>query len=425
MALNQLSPISSQTPASQLTYDYDLAIVGGGIIGLTLACALKDSGLKVALIEAQAQSAAVAMGRAYVISLLSGRIFQGIGIWDKILPQITTFRQIQLSDADYQGIVKFYPQDLGTDGLGYAAEHRVLLSALQECLQDCPNITCLCPAEVVSADYQADAVELKLQIKADSQTSDSIPHTQIRTRLLVAADGSRSKIRTAAGIQTHGWPYWQSCVVATIKPEKLHNSVAYERFWPSGPMGVLPLQGNRCQVVWTAPHAEAQALKELDQQEFLAELERRTAGLLGHLELEGDRYVFPVQLMQSEHYTLPRLALIGDAAHCCHPVAGQGMNLGIRDAAALAQVLHFAHQRGEDIGTIRVLKRYERWRKIENLAILGFTDFLDRMFSNNWLPVVAVRRLGLGMLQWIHPFKAYALQLMTGLRGRTPQLASR
>jgi 2-octaprenyl-6-methoxyphenol hydroxylase len=190
-------------------------------------------------------------------------------------------------------------------------------------------------------------------------------------------------------------------------------------------MGVLPLPGNRCQVVWTAPHAEAKALKELDEKEFLAELEHRTGGELGHLELDGDRYLFPVQLMHSDRYTLPRLALIGDAAHCCHPVAGQGMNLGIRDAAAIAQILQTAHNSGEDIGDIRVLKRYERWRKTENLTILGFTDFLDRMFSNNFLPVVAIRRLGLWMLRRIHPVKKYALQLMTGLRGRHPELASR
>ena len=138
----------------------------------------------------------------------------------------------------------------------------------------------------------------------------------------------------------------------------------------------------------------------------------------------GDRNVFPVQLMQSDRYTKLRLALVGDAAHCCHPVGGQGLNLGIRDAAALAQVLQEAHSQGKDLGNIRVLRRYERWRKRENLAILGFTDFLDRLFSNNWLPVVATRRLGLWTLR-IPPLKVYALQLMTGLRGRAPRLARR
>ncbi|NER96494.1 MAG: FAD-dependent hydroxylase [Symploca sp. SIO1B1] len=396
---------------------YDLAIVGGSIVGATLACALKNSGLSVALIESQPQSVAVARRQAYALSILSGRIFAGIGVWDKILPQITDFRQICLSDADHNGIVQFQPTDLGTEALGYVGEHRPILSSLQEFLADCPHVSWLCPAEVVEVEYQASVAKIHLKV-------DGV-ETQLRTRLVVAADGARSRLRHAVGIGTHGWKYWQSCVTVRIKPEKSHNNTAFERFWPSGPMGVLPLPDNRCQVVWTAPHAEAKALRDLDQKEFLELLEHRTGGLLGHLELESDRLLFPVQLMQSDRYTKSRLALIGDAAHCCHPVGGQGLNMGIRDAAALAQVLQEAHQKGEDIGTMAVLNRYERWRKWENLVILAFTDTLDRMFSNNWLPVVGIRRLGLWMLRRIRPVKIYALQLMTGLRGLPPQLAQR
>jgi len=402
-------------PTSENQLNYDLAIVGGGIVGATLAAALKDSGLNIALIEAQVESPGVAKGRAYAISLLSGRIYQGIGIWEQILPQITCFQQIQLSDADYPKVVQFYPPDLSTDKLGYAAEHRVLLTALQEFWQTCPNVSYLCPAEVLQADYQKDAVEIQLRLNGELQT--------IKTRLLVGADGAKSQIRQAAGIKTHGWRYWQSCLVATIKPEKPHNNIAYERFWPTGPMGVLPLPGNRFQVVWTWPHAIAKTMQELDETEFLAKLEYHTGGKFGKLELLGDRYLFPVQLMQSDRYTLPRLALIGDAAHGCHPVAGQGMNLGIRDAAALAQVLKEAHQKGEDIGNIKVLKRYEGWRKRENLVILGFTDFLNRIFSNQNFPLIAIRRFGLWILRNITPIKKYALQLMTGQRGRPPQLS--
>ncbi|MBD2180697.1 FAD-dependent hydroxylase [Planktothrix sp. FACHB-1355] len=416
MALEQLAETLS-TP--QLGYDCDLAIVGGGIAGLTLACALKDSGLKIILMEAKPQSVAAAKGQAYNISLLSERIFQGIGIWDKILPQIVTYRHIRLSDTDHPGVVQFYPTDLGTEALGYVAEHQVLLTCLQELAQNCPNVSWLCPAEVIKAEYQADAVELEVA------TVGEISKSKIRTRLLIGADGAKSRIRESAGIRTRGWQYWQSCVVATIKTEKPHNNTAFERFWPSGPTGILPLPGNRCRVVWTAPHAEAEALRVLDEKEFIEKLERRMGGLLGRLELEGSRFLFKVQLMQSDRYTLPRLALIGDAAHCCHPVGGQGINMGIRDAGALAEIIQTAHQQGKDIGDIQVLKRYESWRKRENLAILGFTDFLDRVFSNNWLPVVAMRRFGLWILRTVPPIKVYALQLMTGLRGRPPQLASR
>jgi 2-octaprenyl-6-methoxyphenol hydroxylase len=294
-------------------------------------------------------------------------------------------------------------------------EHRPLLKSLYEFLAECPNVSWLCPAEVVDVEYQASGVDIKVKVDG--------AHRHIRSRLVVAADGARSPIRNSAGIGTKGWQYWQSCVTARIRTEKPHNDTAFERFWPSGPMGVLPLPGNRCQVVWTAPHAEAKALKDLDEKEFLELLEHRTGGLLGRLELDSQRIVFPVQLMQSDRYIQSRLALIGDAAHCCHPVGGQGLNMGIRDAAALAQVLQAAAFRDEDIGDVQVLRRYERWRKLENWTILGFTDFLDRMFSNSWLPVVTTRRIGLWMLQKIHPFKTLALRLMTGLLGRTPQLA--
>ncbi|NER50769.1 MAG: FAD-dependent hydroxylase, partial [Symploca sp. SIO1A3] len=360
-----LEQLNRKISIPQQDFDYDLAIVGGSIVGATLACALKNSGLNVVLIEAQPQSVAVARRQAYALSILSGRIFAGIGVWKKILPQISNFRQIRLSDADHKGIVQFQLADLDTEALGYVGEHRPLLSSLQEFLADCPHISWLCPAEVVEVEYQASGANI--QVKADGVL------TQLRTRLVVAADGARSPLRSAAGIGTHGWKYWQSCVTVRIKPEKSHNNTAFERFWHSGPMGVLPLPDNRCQVVWTAPHAEARVLRDLPEKEFLELLEHRTGGLLGHLELESDRLLFPVQLMQSDHYTQSRLALIGDAAHCCHPVGGQGLNMGIRDAAALAQVLQEAHQQGEDIGTMAVLKRYERWRKWENLVILGFT----------------------------------------------------
>ncbi len=417
MALEQRNQNISlpQTTRNKSEFDYDLAIAGGGIVGLTLACALKDSGLSVVLIEAKPTSVAAAKGQAYAVSLLSSRIFKGIGVWDKILPQIATFNHINLSDADHPHVVQFQPADLGTDALGYVAEHQALLKPLQEFLQGCPNIDYLCPAQVVKTDYQLNGVEIELKVNGESR--------KICTRLIVAADGARSRIREAAGIKTHGWQYWQSCIVAFVKPEKSHNNTAYERFWSSGPFAILPLPGNRCRIVWTAPHAEAKALLALDDEQFLAQLSRRYGNHMGRLQLEGDRFMFPVQLMQSDRYVLPRLALIGDAAHCCHPVGGQGLNMGIRDAAALAQVLQFAYKQGEDIGNLQILKRYEIWRKQENLTILGFTDILDRVFSNNWLPIVVIRRVGLWMLQTVSPVKIYALQLMTGLRGRTPEIA--
>lgn len=397
--------------------DYDVAIVGGGIVGLTLACALQDSGLQVALIEARVESVAAVKGQAYHVNLLSSRIFDGIGVWEQLRSGVNPIEQIHLSDQDYPGVVRFDVQDLQTSALGYVSEHCVLLNGLRHFLNQCDNVTSLCPVEVIATETQANAVELTL--RQDGQ------EWLVRSRLLVAADGVRSPIRQKASIQTIGWQYWQSCVVAFIKPEKPHHNIAYERFQADGPFAILPLPGNICRIVWTAPKQAAADILALDKQEFLAKLKTRYGEQMGELELVGDRYLFPVQLMQSRQYVRSRLALIGDAAHCCHPVGGQGINLGIRDAAALAEVLKTAHQQGKDIGNLQVLRQYERWRKLENWKILAFTDVLDRLFSNRILPIVILRRCGLWMLQHLYPVKQIALRLMVGLSDRTPKLAQR
>ena len=394
---------------------YDLIIVGGGIVGTTLAVALKNTGLNIAMIEERPLEVAASRRQAYALSLMSSRIFTGLGIWDKISPSIGKFRHIRLSDADYPIFVPFVVDELKTDYLGYVGEHQVILTALHNASQDCDRIEWLSPAKVLEVEYGGETATVTLEEAGQTR--------KITTKLVIGADGARSAIRQGAQIQTKGWKYWQSCVAFTIKHQLDRNDTAFERFWPTGPMGILPLQGNRCQIVWTNPHGEAKKLQEMPEAEFIKKLEAYTGGLLGKLELVSPRALFPVQLMQSDTYVKPRLALIGDAAHCCHPVGGQGLNLGIRDAAALAQVLKEAVEKQGDIGALSTLKSYEKWRRSENLAILGFTDFLDRLFSNNWPPIVVIRRLGLAMMRGFPPLKLFALQLMTGLKGRIPQLA--
>jgi 2-octaprenyl-6-methoxyphenol hydroxylase len=241
--------------------------------------------------------------------------------------------------------------------------------------------------------------------------------------LVVAADGKQSPLRRQANIDAFGWQYWQSCITTVLKPEGDHQYTAYERFWPSGPFAILPLPGGRCQVVWTSPHEEAQAILNLPEAEFMAELERRYGSQMGKLKRLNPPALFPVQLMQCDHYIQPRLALVGDAAHSCHPVGGQGLNMGIRDAAALAEVLTNAHKKGEDLGAVTVLRRYERWRRWENWVILSFTDTLTRSFSNQIPPIVALRRIGLWFLNHVSPLRHLALRLMTGRLGRVPKLA--
>lgn len=404
------------TVKSPVSLTYDLVIVGGGIVGLTLACALKNSGIRMAVVEATTASWAASKGQAYALTLLSSKIFQGLGLWDRLQPQVTAFQHIRLSDTCSSQVVEFCPKDLmRKDALGYVVEHRTLLEVLHEELQDCPTLDWFCPAKVWRMETRSNETGIWVQMDEESK--------ELQATLVVAADGARSPLRQQAGIKTVGWKYWQSCIVATVKPEHSHQNIAYERFFPSGPFAILPLPRNRCRIVWTAPHAEAQALCALDDESFLQELKRRYGNSMGNLALEGDRHVFPVQLMQSKRYVHPRLALVGDAAHCCHPVGGQGLNLGIRDAATLAQVIRQAYIQGQDIGSLRVLKSYERWRQIENWIILGMTDLLNRVFSNQYWPLVQIRRVGLWLLRSEQGFRLLALRLMTGLSGHIPSLA--
>lgn len=402
---------------------FHVAIAGGGIAGLTLACALKNSGLRVIVLEAQTQAATLNKQQAYAVSLRSSKIFQQIGVWSQILPRISGFQQIQLSDNDYAGVVKFFTPDLGstanivsgtaelgTEKLGYVAEHWAIAQVLQDYLS--PEDICY-ETTVTAVAYNAKQVELQLQTPTGELT--------ITSQLLVAADGSRSPLRTGAGINTKGWKYWQSCITTRVKPEN-PDYIAYEKFQTSGPFAILPLPNGLCNVVWTAPHAETQALISLPDQEFLAELTKRFGQQMGKIELVGQRYVFPVQLMQSDRYIAPRLALVGDAAHCCHPVGGQGLNMGIRDAAALAEVIQTAQQNQQDLGDLSVLQEYDRWRRPENLIILAFTDLLDRFFSYQFPPLIFLRRVGLFALRHIPPIKSFALRLMTGLLGRSANL---
>lgn len=241
--------------------------------------------------------------------------------------------------------------------------------------------------------------------------------------MVVAADGSRSPTRQGAGITTQGWDYWQSCLVATLASEQPHDHIAHECFWPDGPFAILPLSAHQYRMVWTAPHRQAQALLAMDEQEFMHRLQQRYGSQLGQLSLVGQRFIFPAKWMHARRYIGHRLALVGDAAHTCHPVGGQGLNLGIRDAGALAQVLQTAAQSGTDIGDPRVLQQYQQWRRHQNWLALGLTDVLNRLFSNRWLGVVQLRRMGLRLLRWIPPLRIGILKFMAGLSGRIPTIS--
>lgn len=405
--------------ASALLRTYDVVIVGGGIVGLTCACGLRESGLRVAIIEAQTAEQAAGRQRAYAFSPVSARILEGLGLWDTVGPQLTHFQRVKLSDADYDKAITFRPTDGRSDAVYYSAEHTVLMRALQSAIGAAENIDYWCESQVLSADINQPCSRLAVEHLSAGQ----VERYRFECSLMVGADGARSFVRDRAQIKTLGWKYWQSCITAVLEPEHSHQNTAYEKFWPSGPFAILPLPHNRCQIVWTAPHEEAKALLGLPKAQFLSELKARYGDQMGDLTLVNEPMMFPVQLMQSRQYVRPGTALIGDAAHCCHPVGGQGLNMGIRDATALAEVIQRAASKGEDLGSIKVLKRYERWRRTENWFTLSLTDFLNRSFSNRFLPLLIARRAGIWVLDSITPLKRLILQLMTGFFGKLPNKA--
>lgn len=402
------------TPEYPAPPEYDVIVVGGGIVGAVAACGLGQTGLRVAIVEAASRSVAASRGQAYSINLLSAQVFEDLGLWQTIRTQVETYRSVQLSDGNYGKIVKFLPEDLGAETIGYVAEHRVLLDALQEKLRQLPNVDWICPATVLET------------VRSDHHTVVIIDQDgsiqQLKTALVVAADGNQSPLRTAAKIKTIGWKYWQSCVVAFIQPEYPHDQIAYERFQTDGPFAILPLPNGLCRIVWTALSSDTDRILNLSPSDFMAELRDRYGDHMGQLTLVGEPSVFPVRLLHSTRYVQPGLALIGDAAHCCHPVGGQGINLGIRDAAALVNVIQKTIGTPADIGSLSVLKQYERWRLWENLLVLGLTDTLTRVFSNQILPIVILRRMSLWVLQHIPPIRSRVLRLMQGLTGRSPRI---
>ena len=415
---------------------YDVAVVGGGIVGLVFACGLRDTGLRVAVVEAQTAAQTASRQRAYAFSPVSAKILEGLGLWESIRSQLTPFQCVKLSDADYQKAIVFRPEhgakESKQEAVYYSAEHTVLMAALQSAVMAADNIDYWCEAQVLAQSEMASMVVSSIvgpscrdlgARKVVLTVEKEARRYELRTQLVVGADGARSEVRDRAQVETFGWKYWQSCITAVLEPEESHCNTAYEKFWPSGPFAILPLPNNRCQIVWTAPHAEAKALVALPKEQFLQALSARYGNQMGQLRLVNEPRMFPVQLMQSKQYVLPGMALVGDAAHCCHPVGGQGLNMGIRDATALAEIIQQAALAGEDLGSLKVLKRYERWRRTENWFTLSLTDFLNRSFSNHFLPLVIARRAGIWILETATPLKRLILRLMTGFFGKLPTKA--
>jgi 2-octaprenyl-6-methoxyphenol hydroxylase len=399
--------------------DFDIVIIGGGLVGASLACALGHSGLRIGVVEAVPLSSSAQPSyddRAVALAFGSRRIFAGLGLWADI-ERLGAYpiEHIHISDRGRFGFTRLHAADAGLPALGYVVPTRVLGSALYQALQGVANVRLFCPAAMQRLDIGKDAAVL--DIKEGSETK------RLRARLVVAADGANSAVRQAAGIEALRSEYAQVAIVTNVTAAEPHRNTAYERFTDSGPLAILPMAGNTCGVVWSARRVEVDAILAWSDEELLARLQERFGERLGRFSRAGRRVSYPLALTRVREHVHERLVLIGNAAHTVHPVAGQGFNLGLRDVAALAEVIEDALAEGADIASVTVLRRYADWRVRDNQVTARFTDGLIRLFSNNLIPLALGRNLGLIAADLLPPVKRGFIRMTSGLAGRLPRLA--
>jgi 2-octaprenyl-6-methoxyphenol hydroxylase len=398
--------------------DAELLIAGGGLNGLALGIACAGAGLSTILVDRQDLAATTAEGfdgRASAIAYASRLVLDGIGVWPGVAPEAEPIREIRVADDDSPLFLHYDHRDLGGDPatpLGYIVENRVLRRVLLDRARALPELTLLSPRTVAAVNADAGGAVALLDGGGT-----------LKTRLVAAADGHNSPLRRAAQIRTVEWRYDQVGIVATVAHERPHAGIAVEHFLPAGPFAILPMTGNRSSIVWTEAAALAPRLVALPDAEFAAELRARFSDFLGRIEPVGPRFTYQLSLMQAERYVASRLALIGEAAHVIHPIAGQGLNIGIRDVAALAEAVVDSRRLGLDIGDPSVLERYQRWRRADAVLLAAVTDGLNRLFSNTVPPIRLVRGLGLAMVDRVPPLKRLLMRHAMGVLGDRPRLA--
>ncbi|HEY1752238.1 MAG TPA: UbiH/UbiF/VisC/COQ6 family ubiquinone biosynthesis hydroxylase [Caulobacteraceae bacterium] len=415
---------AAQIKATQIRAD--VIVAGAGMTGTTLGLALASAGLDVVLVDPQPfeqQLAPSFDGRASAIAFSSFRQWRALGLGDLIEPHAQRIEQILVTDGRGPGpagarpdgaFLRFDAAEIarGAEGepLGYMLENRIIRASLAQAVTRA-GLTVLAPARVVSMEFGPAAVDVTLD---DGR--------RLVAPLIVGAEGRGSVTREAAGIETMGWSYGQSGVVATVALEQDHQGVAHEYFLPSGPFAILPLTERRASLVWTEPTRRGEALRGARDEVFHAHLRRRFGDFLGHVEARGPRFVYPLSIQLASRLTGPRVALLGDAAHAIHPLAGQGLNLGLKDAAALAEVLAEAVRLGEDIGAEAVLERYARWRRLDNLAVSLAADGFNRLFSNDNAALRIARDAGIAAVNRLGPARRFFMQEAGGALGDLPRL---
>jgi 2-octaprenyl-6-methoxyphenol hydroxylase len=399
----------------QMRDEYDLVIVGGGLVGGSLACALGGTSLRLCVVEAvpaQSDDQPSYDERVIALSCGSRRIFEGIGLWDAMSAESEPIRHIHVSDRGQLGFTHLDHREEGVDALGYVTPARRIGGAIQRGLA---GVEVLSPARLLGLRVEAQHVDLELNVGGDSR--------HIRARLLVAADGGDSGVRKRLGLAVREYAYGHDALITTITPQKPRFGVAFERFTQSGPLALLPMTEGRWSVVWTARESEAPGLRNLSDQDFLLRLQNRFGYRMGRLVRPGPRRAYPLKLVLTREPVRQRLVLIGNAAHTLHPVAGQGFNLGLRDVAALGDVLSEAGRRGADPGGDTALDTYRRLRRRDQMLVAAATDALARMFISPWLPVRWARDLGMLGLDLSPGLRHFVARSFMGMRGGRPRLA--
>lgn len=411
----------SNGPPKTLGFDADVILSGGGLVGQTLALALDQAGLSVAVIDASKPSDTLATtfdGRAFAIAFASYRMWRALGLGDQLDEVAQPIEQIMVTDGKLgrgPSLLHLHfdrAEMRDTDEpLGLMLEARHVRMALDSGVKVRPSIKMIQPMSVSAIDRDPAGATVTL---ADGQ--------KLRAPLLVGTDGRRSFVRGAVGIRTIGWDYPVTAIVATILHEKPHDAVAHEFFLPNGPFAILPLKGNRSNIVWAEPRAAAEALLKMNEQDFLAELTKRFGTFLGELSLEGPRFGYPLSLQMAERMIDQRVCLAGDSAHGIHPLAGQGLNLGLKDCAALAECIADGVALGLDPGDVSILERYQRWRRFDNVTMALGMEFFDKLFSNDIKPLRAARTLGLAAVNAVGPARRFFMKYAGGGAGDLPKL---
>ena len=391
-----------------------IIVVGGGLSGQLTALAFAQSGLSVTVLDANpvAPLGAQSDGRSYALALASCRMLRHLGLWDSLSPSAQPILEIKVSDGRAgEGpsplTLQFHHGEIEEGPMGHMVEDHHLRSALSAAIAAHENVTLLTESRVT--DWSPGRVT----------TSQG---ASLEAPVIIGADGRGSAMADHAGIRRIHWSYDQTALVAAIAHEKPHQGIAHQFFMPSGPLAILPLTGNRSSIVWSERAAHARSFAALADDDFLMMLRPRFGSFLGEISLAGARYAYPLSLSLATRMAGPRLALVGDAAHGVHPIAGQGLNAGFRDIAALVDVVRAARQRGEDFGSVDVLRRYEAWRRFDNVTLALATDGFNRLFSNDIYPVRLMRDVGIGLVNRLPFFRRGFIREAAGLTGELPTL---